>query len=203
MQEIWKDIEGYEGLYQVSNLGRVKSMERYVINHSGVSYLIHEKIRKATEKKDKNKKQGYMHIALYKNNKGKNYYVHRLVAEAFIENPENKKTVNHINGNKHDNRVENLEWLTYSENNVHAIEKGLNGTEQRRNKKGSMPVAQYDKDMNLIAIYPSMREAERQTGVDCRSIGKGVLKGWKYGGYTWELAKDTKHSKRGAFLLHR
>ena len=115
-------------------------------------------------------------------------YVHRLVAEAFIPNPHGKETVNHINGDKHDNRAVNLEWNTYKENNNHAVKVGLNGTEHMQNKKGSMPVAQYDKDMHLIKIYPSLREAERQTGVDCRSISLGIRKGWKYGGFIWKKA---------------
>ena len=123
---------------------------------------------------------------MYKNNKGKNFYIHRLVAEAFIENSENKPTVNHINGNKHDNRVDNLEWSTYKE---HAIKIGLNDTSHRRNCKGSMTVEQYDLDMKLINVYPSTREAARKTGIDCRSIGLGIKKGWKYGGFIWKKAE--------------
>jgi hypothetical protein len=187
--EVWKDIEGYEGLYQVSNIGRVKSLKRYVQNHSGASYLVPERIKKASEKKERDKKQGYMSISLYKNNKGKSFYVHRLVAEAFVENPDNKETVNHINGDKHDNRAYNLEWCSYAENNAHAVKTGLNDSSHRRNRKGSMSVAQYDENMNLIAVYPSMREAERQTGIDCRSISLGIRKSWKYGGFIWKKAE--------------
>lgn len=80
-------------------------------------------------------------------------------------------------------------WSTYTENNHHATQTGLNGTEHMRNKKGSMRVLQYDADMNLIAEYPSMREAERQTGIDCASISLGVRKGWKYGGFIWKKAE--------------
>lgn len=185
--EIWKDVEGYEGMYQVSNTGRIKSLERYFESAIGTQYHP-EQIKKPSEKRHKGDSQGYLVTQLYKDNKAKNCYVHRLVAEAFLENPDNKETVNHINGNKHDNRVENLEWCSRKENNEHALKTGLNGTEHMRNKKGSMPVAQYDQEMNLIAVYPSMREAERQTGIDCRSIGKGILKGWKYGGYIWKKA---------------
>ncbi|WP_405320527.1 NUMOD4 motif-containing HNH endonuclease, partial [Frisingicoccus sp.] len=163
--EVWKDIAGYEGLYQISNLGRVKSIERWQYNPvCKDSKQYHpEKIKIPSERKRKNAKQGYLALQLYKDNKGKNCYIHRLVAEAFIPNPDNKETVNHINGDKHDNRVENLEWSTYRENNVHAYKTGLNDETHRRNCKGSYPVEQYDKDMNLIAVYPSMREAERQT----------------------------------------
>ena len=186
--EIWKDIAGYEGLYQISSKGRVKSLERYVKNHSGTYYFKPEIIKKVSEKNDRKKRQGYLTVSLYKNNMSACKYVHRLVAEAFIENPKHKDTVNHINGNKHDNSVENLEWNTYQENNIHAIATGLNGTENRRNCKGSIPIMQYDKDMNLIAQYPSMREAERQTGIDCRSISVGIRKGWRFGGFIWKKA---------------
>ena len=185
--EKWKDIAGYEGLYQISNMGRVKSLERYQQNHGALQHRP-ETIKKPTERKCKDGAQGYLALVLYKDNIGKNCYIHRLVAEAFIPNPQNKETVNHINGDKHDNRVENLEWSTYTENNHHAIQTGLNGTEHMRNKKGSMRVLQYDENMNLIAEYPSMREAERQTGIDCASISLGVRKGWKYGGFIWKTS---------------
>lgn len=188
MKEVWKDIVGYEGLYQVSNHGRVKSLERYVQNHGALQFH-EEQIKQASERKRKDGNQGYLVLQLYRDNKYKNYYVHRLVAEAFIPNLENKPTVNHINGDKHDNRVENLEWSTYKENNRHAYETGLNDETHRRNRKGSMRVLQYDADMNLIAEYPSAREAERQTGVDCSCIGIGIRKGWKYGGFIWKKAK--------------
>lgn len=189
MVEVWKDIEGYEGLYQVSNLGRVKSLARYVKNHSGKEYFVDERIKTVSERKRKGIHQGYFGLQLYKDNKAKNCYVHRLVAEAFLPNTENKPTVNHIDGNKHNNRADNLEWNTYSENNIHAYITGLNDETHRRNCKGSIPVLQYDKNMNLIAEYPSMREAERQTGIDCTAIGHGIRKGWKYGGYIWKKAQ--------------
>lgn len=188
MIEIWKDIEGYEGMYQVSNLGRVKSLERWQYNPvcQDCKQYVPERIKTASNKKENGKKQGYLTMVLYRNNKGKNVYVHRLVAEAFIPNPEGKETVNHKNGDKHDNRAENLEWNTYSENNAHAMKTGLNTTEHKRNKRGSMPVAQYDVNMNLIAIYPSIHEAERQTGIDDAAISLGIRKGWKYGGFIWK-----------------
>ena len=179
MQEVWKDIPGYEGLYQVSNLGRVKSLERYKPNKQCVP----EKIKTLSKKSN-----GYLFLQLYKDNKAKNRYIHRLVAEAFVENPNGKETVNHINGNKHDNRAINLEWNTYTENNKHAYTTGLNDETHRRNRKGSTAVSQYDADMNFIKTYPSMREAERQTGIDARCISIGIKKGWKYGGFVWKKA---------------
>lgn len=121
LNEIWKDIKGYEGLYQVSNLGRVKALERkftYNIN----TKILKEKIKKQCETSKRNGKQGYLCTRLKdKNGNSKCLYTHRLVAEAFIPNPDNKETVNHIDGNKHNNNVNNLEWNTFSENNKHAI----------------------------------------------------------------------------------
>jgi hypothetical protein len=122
MQEIWKNIKGFEGLYQISNLGRVKSLKR-VVNYCKESksrtkkHTVDEKIKKGTQKGN-----GYLHLSLYKNNIGYNRYIHRLVAEAFLPNPNNYKTVNHKNLNKKDNRVENLEWCSYLDNNMHARE---------------------------------------------------------------------------------
>lgn len=113
MEEEWRDIIGYEGLYQVSNLGRIKSLYKKVICKNG--------FRSCKEKILKNNSYGdYNRIQIGK--KSKHFLVHRLVAKAFIPNPENKPCVNHINGIKTDNRKENLEWSTYSENTIHAYD---------------------------------------------------------------------------------
>ena len=124
--EIWKDINGYEGLYQVSNLGRVKSLERRWKSgrHSNYSHFHEEKIMSNAI----DKSSGYIRISLFKDSKGKSFNTHTLVANAFIPNPENKPTVNHKNSVRHDNRVDNLEWATFSENNLHAVDVGHNNT---------------------------------------------------------------------------
>jgi len=119
MEEIWKDIAGYEGCYQVSNKGRMKSLLRVVKHLTGGKLTVSEKILTL---KDRN---GYDHISLWKENIEKRFKVHRLVAQAFIPNPENKPQVNHIDGDRKNNHVSNLEWVTGKENAQHAIKTGL------------------------------------------------------------------------------
>lgn len=117
MDEIWKDIKGYEGLYQVSNLGRVKSLD--TIDR------LHRK-HKSNIKHQCNNGNGYLIVNLKHNGKQKNHLVHRIVATTFLENPDNKREVNHKDGNKQNNCVDNLEFVTRSENIKHAFKMGLN-----------------------------------------------------------------------------
>ena len=105
--EIWRDIRGYEGDYQVSNFGRIKSFK------NGVAKILSVITRGL-----------YQVVSLHKNGKGKMFLVHRLVAQAFLPNPDNLPEVDHLNGDKTDNRVENLEWVTYSENSKRAFQNG-------------------------------------------------------------------------------
>lgn len=181
--EVWKDIPGYEGLYQVSNLGRVKSLDR-VVQKGETTRRFHGKIIAAS-----NKKNGYLQIKLYKNGVRQFYGVHRLVAECFVLNPDGKPQVNHIDGDKRNNRADNLEWCTASENQLHAVSHGLHGAKLERNNERSIPVYQYDKDMKLIAEYPSEGEAERQTGVWQGNIAQAAKHGWKAGGFYWKKAQ--------------
>lgn len=115
MKEIWKNVQGYEGQYQVSNLGRVKSLKRKLDNGRSVN----EKILNSSSKKKT--QDGYLMVALA----GKTFRVNRLVATAFIPNPDNKSVVNHIDGDKENNRADNLEWATISENMLHAYRCGF------------------------------------------------------------------------------
>lgn len=125
MDEIWKPIPGYEGYYEVSNLGRVKSLGRYVFRDL-YKYYRKERIRSPYVN------QGYLSITLNKDKSEKTYAVHRLVALAFIPNPDNKPAINHIDGNKQNNCVTNLEWVTSAENSSHAVRTGLINAEQCR-----------------------------------------------------------------------
>lgn len=155
MEEIWKDIKGYEGLYQVSNLGRVKSLFRY-------SKILKNKIGN----------NGYCTVCLYGNKKPCFKLVHRLVAEAFIPNPDGKPCVDHINTVRDDNRVENLRWCTTRENcnNPISLEKMSKNTILRKCiKKGkehpnASPIIQFDLENNLIRKWDCIADAEREFG---------------------------------------
>lgn len=136
--ETWKDVKDYEGLYQISNKGRVKSLR-----WAGGKVL-----------KFGNSGFGYFFVNLSKNNKCRNFFVHTLVARAFIPNPENKPEVNHIDGNKKNNCVENLEWVTESENHLHAYKTGLR---KRSNSKLS------DEDVRFIREHYKFRNSEYNT----------------------------------------
>lgn len=114
-EEIWKDIVGYEGLYQVSNTGNIKSLSRLIPSGNGGYRISSDKLIRTTIDK-----YGYEKTCIGNWKNRKNIFVHRIVCNAFIPNPENKQQVNHKNGIKTDNRVENLEWATLSENQKHA-----------------------------------------------------------------------------------
>jgi hypothetical protein len=132
--EIWKDIEGYEGFYQVSNLGNVKSFDRKVWNGC-TFYDKPGRILKPIRVGE------YLGVQLSHNARTKKFYVHRLVATAFLEKSENRNVVNHKDGDKFNNTVENLEWCTARENNDHATNHGLRGTYGEDN-----PVTKYSNE---------------------------------------------------------
>lgn len=176
--EIWKYIKGYENLYQISNLGRVKSMG------NGNSSNSKERILKPTTNN-----KGYLYIGLCKDGKVKYYLVHRLVANSFIDNPDNYNEVNHINEDKTDNRVNNLEWCSreYNINYGSRIERARNSN--INHPSTSKPIYSVNKTTNEIIYYQSINDAERITGIYSSNICsclKGKLK--STGGYKWHYA---------------
>lgn len=152
--EIWRDITGYEGIYQISNLGRVRSLDRVSIDKNGIEYSIKGSMRKVSKSK------GYSMIGLSKDNKQKMYLVHRLVAEAFLGNPENLPIVNHIDGNKSNSHIENLEWVSNSDNINHAISTGLrktNDIETHIKKEDNSGVTVKEKVEDILSVFPNMK----------------------------------------------
>ena len=180
--EIWKKVQGFEGLYEVSNKGRVRSIDRYVTGKNGKKYFRPGRILSLTEKEN-----GYLSVSLWKNNKGHSLYVHRLVGKAFIPNPNNLPTINHKDGNKQNNNVSNLEWMTYYDNNEHAIKHGLRH-DNHNNKKMSTRVIAETLDGKMKKEFPSMREAERELHLANGSVHIAIKKGWHYHGLRWRVA---------------
>lgn len=169
-----ESIKDYEGIYEISNYGRVKSLSRLIKNSN--NRITKEKILKATYDKDK-----YLSIGLSKEGKTKTFKVHRLVAEAFIPNKENKRTVNHINGNKEDNRVDNLEWSTDREQMVHCKEVLGWNPHHTKNRKRRKIMRSDGK------IYNSIKEAGIENNLFPSNITmccQGKVK--TIGGYSWE-----------------
>lgn len=145
--EIWKDIINFDGYYQISNLGNVRSLDRVVM-----SPFKKDKRLKGNEMKFGKTPSGYLFVGLKKNGKVKQMYAHRLVAIHFIPNPENKETVNHIDGDKSNNNDWNLEWNTRSENTKHAFNTGLmkNGQDCSFSKLTNIQVLEIRENKNNI-----------------------------------------------------
>ena len=147
MEKIWKDIKGYEGLYQINQFGIVKRLSHKRIDRN---QILKERVVKTIYPKNGN----YPYLSLCKNGVYKHHCIHRLVAIAFIPNPNNYPMINHIDGNKQNNSLNNLEWCTYSHNNSEAYRLGLNlGTSKK--------VLQFDKNGNFIKEWNSTRQAEK------------------------------------------
>lgn len=179
--ERWKDVKGYEGLYQVSNFGRVKSLDRCITSKNGRKRIFKEKVLKSVL----NKNTGYLYVTLCKDIKQKQYMIHRLVAEAFKPNLHNYPTVDHINRIRTDSKTYNLRWAPWE---LQAKNSDRSNRESQI-KSISKPVQQYTLDSQFVSEYPSVLEAQRQTGICHVSIIQ-CCKNQKYrhtaGGYIWK-----------------
>lgn len=180
--EIWRDIKGLEGKYQVSNEGRVRSLDRIVEYFSSKKNDIVYQHTKGRILKTARGKDGYLQTSLGK--EIKNQKIHRLVAEAFIENPENKKEVGHYDCNTENNVVENLYWCTRAENMQNEITR-----DRIRVTKTPKAIYQIDVDTGeIIAEFPSLHEMQRQLGYSrwaVLEVIRGNLKTYK--GYKWKF----------------
>lgn len=179
MEEIWKNTK-YDH-FQVSNLGNIRSLDRYQTNKDGKTYFYKGHILKQTPTKDRDgSMNGYYVVNIRQSGKSNVEFVHRIVAESFLENLNNLKCVNHKDGNKQNNNVSNLEWCTYSENNIHALKNGL------RHSRGNK-IKQLDINENILNIYNSACEASRMTNINRNLISRcinGKIK--SAGGFYWK-----------------
>jgi hypothetical protein len=158
--EIWKDIPDYEGLYQASNLGNIKSLKKNIIlRQNGDNY-------------------GYMQVILYNGETRKTGKAHRLVGKAFIENPENKPQINHKDGNKKNNHVSNLEWLTNRENKKHAIDTGLTVMSPKTREAQIASIGKVILDTATGIYYEKVKDAASIYGVNPSTIRRWISTGY-------------------------
>ena len=181
MEEIWKTIEGFEGLYEVSNLGRVRSLDR--VRKAGYGSTANVKGKILTPHCLNGRK--YYIVTLCRNEVGKHYLIHRLVATAFIDNPYNLPAVNHKDENPSNNNVSNLEWCDRKYNVNYGTAR------DRISRTRGKVVVQYDIEGNEISRYWSAREAARQIGKSQAAISRCCLGEYKSAyGYIWKYDKS-------------
>lgn len=185
MEEIWKDVFGYEGFYQISNLGNVRSLDRIIRNKASKRRGEYSTQVKGKYLHKHTSVDGYVRVDLCRDRKHERFSVHRLVALHFIPNPGMLDQVNHIDGDKTNNCVENLEWCTQVENAAHAVKAGLFKPHNERRVVGT------DSSGNKI-YFKSAAEAERTLSIDSGSISSVCTKHNPHrhtaGGYKWEYA---------------
>lgn len=178
--EIWKEISGYEGYFEVSNLGNFRSKDRVIKYKSNGTRLYPGKFLKT-----ETIVEGYQRIVLMKEAIKKRYMCHRLVAQEFVPNPDNKPYVNHINGNKADNRAENLEWVTQSENELHSH--SVLGNTMRGKTYPKKVEAIFPKEGDII-VFNSMSDAIKFLGVGCiEGLKKSIVANRVYHNFKWRF----------------
>lgn len=189
--EIWKDIKGYEGLYQISNLGRVKSLRKQKGFYIREEVILKNRIDR-----------GYLKVTLSKDNKLKYISVHRLIAEAFIPNPENKSFIDHINGNRADNRIENLRWVTQKENMNNPITRKRESNSKKGEKNPQYQKPKTEKQLEALRksniksvicietkeVFESIEDASKKYNITASNISRccnGIRK--TAGGKHWKF----------------
>ena len=186
MSEIWKPIKGYEGIYEVSSYGRVRSLERIDTRPNPRTGKAMNFIKKQRIVTNKNHPQGYKTVLLYKGGSSEQFLLHRLVAQAFIPNPQNLPCVNHKDEDKTNNRADNLEWCSQQYN----VNYGTGVSRMKSKIKARCKrICQYDNEGRLIATFATSIEAAEKTGI-CRSGIANALTGRHEtsGGYRWKYA---------------
>lgn len=179
MQEIWKDIPGYEGLYKASNFGNIKSLKRIAKKEYKGNRIVKEKIMLGTKNND-----GYLKVHFKNNEKciDKGLFIHRLVAQTFIPNPDNLPQINHKDGNKLNNSIDNLEWCTNLYNQQHAWKNKLHTSHKGICKK----IKQFTLDNLFIKEYESLTEASNKNNISIGNISLVLNKKRKSaGGFIW------------------
>lgn len=168
MKEIWQDIPGYEGIYQASTFGRIKSLNRYRKGKRGSQTFVKGRIMRMTKSKS-----GYQQVGLSKNLEYKYYFVHRLVAITFIDNPTNAKCVDHINGKRDDNRLENLRWCTIKENLNYPLARKNIAKANRNSTKCAKHIRNLHEAMKkpIVIVYPSGKVKEYQSAIEAEKDG--------------------------------
>lgn len=174
MTEIWKPVVGYEKYYEVSNLGRIRSLDRVMTSTTGKKFIKKGRIRKQVL----NTATGYYMLVLHGDDGKETNTVHRFVAEAFLPNPNNLPLVNHKNEIKTDNRAENLEWCTRKYNMLYSDVPD----------KSKKPVVQFDPKTGKETVWDSARDAYRETGIEYKNISaccRGLRP--RAGGFEWRF----------------
>lgn len=201
MNEIWKPIKGYEGYYEASNLGNIRSVDRVILSTANILHTEHKQLRRGRVLKQGNGRKGYKIVVLQRDGQKRTMYTHRIIAMTFVENPYNKPCIDHINGVCTDNRAENLRWCTQKENinNPNTVYKNLDTLKQNAltNCKAKtilqldkdsleviqeiLPKSSYFKDMGYVRAYITSA---------CRNHKKNAY------GYKWAFKDDMFENPR-------